>query len=91
MLDDVPEYSYWTFIYLNIDLQEAMESSAFRNKIKVKLVNLKVYKVTNIFMPPKITQKRIRMYVFSLETSGKHPCLFYLLLRGKYIHKKNSM
>ena len=53
-----------------------MESSAFRNKIKVKLVILKVYKLTNIFMPPKIAQKRKRMYIFSLETSGKYPFLF---------------
>jgi len=55
--------------------QEVMESSAFPNKIiKMKLMKLKVIRIS--FMPPKITQKRSKLYVFSLETSGKHPFLF---------------
>ena len=62
-----------------------MESSAFPNKIKMKL---KMYKLLNIFMPPKIMQKRSKLYVFSLETSVKHPLPFWLLPRGKCIDKK---
>ena len=62
-----------------------MESSAFPNKIKMKL---KMYKLLNIFMSPKIMQKRSKLYVFSLETSVKHPLPFWLLLRGKIINQK---
>ena len=43
----------------------------------------------NISMSPKIMQMHITLYVSSLETSGKHLFLFWMLLRGKYInHKK---
>ena len=34
-----------------------MESFAFPDEIKMKFIRLKIYKMGNIFMPPKITQK----------------------------------
>ena len=49
----------------------------------------KIYKLMNIFMSPKIMQKRSKLYVFALETSRKHTFLFSLLLTGKCINQKN--
>ena len=70
-------------------LQEAMESSAFPIIIRVKLMKQKMYQLMNISVFPKIIQMLIELYVSSLETSGKHPFLFWLVLRGKCInHKK---
>ena len=68
--------SYWFWEFLEqaklfkgplvfYTIQEAMESSAFPNRIKMKV---KMYKLLNIFISPKITQKRSKLYVFSLET-----------------------
>ena len=67
-----------------------MESPAFPHIIEIKLMILKMYKLMNIFMSPKIMQKRSKLYVFALETSRKHPFPFSLLLTGKCINKKNS-
>ena len=50
-----------------------MESLAFPNIIEMKL---KLYKLMNIFMSPKIMQMHIKLYVSPLETSGKHPFPF---------------
>ena len=57
-------------------LQEAMESPAFSHIIEIKLMKLKMYKLMNIFMSPKIMQKRSKLYVFALEKSGKRPFPF---------------
>ena len=51
-----------------------MESSAFPSKIK--MMKLKMYKLMNIIMSPKIMQKPSKLDVFPLETSGKHPLSF---------------
>ena len=48
-----------------------MESSAFPGKIKINFMQLKIYKLMNIFMFPKIMQKCCKQYYFlSLETLG---------------------
>ena len=60
----------------NIGIQKAMESSAFPNIIMVKLMKLKMYTLMNISMSPKIMQMHIKLYIFSLETSGKYPFPF---------------
>ena len=43
-----------------------MESSAFPNTVRVKLMKLKMYKLADIFMSPKIMQMHSKLYVFSL-------------------------
>ena len=53
-----------------------MESPAFPHIIEIKLRKLKMYNLMNIFMSPKIMHKRSKIYVFALETSGKHPFSF---------------
>ena len=66
-----------------------MESPAFPHIIEIKLMNLKMYKLINIFMSPKIMQKGSKLYVFALETSRKHLFPFSLLPTGKCINQKN--
>ena len=53
------------------------------------IIDIKLMKLVNIFMSPKIMQKRIKLYVFALETSGKRSFPFSLLLSGKCINQKN--
>ena len=65
-------------------VQEAMAS--FAHKIKKKLNILMDIFLTSAM----ITQNHSKMLVFSLKTSGKHPFLFCLLLRGKCIDQKSS-
>ena len=60
-----------------------MKSSAFPDKID-EIEHVWV----DVFISPKIMQKRSKLYVISLETLGKHPFPFWLLLRGKCIDKK---
>ena len=45
--------------------QEAMESSAFPDKIKMKWMKSKMYRIINIFMSNKITQKRSKQCLFN--------------------------
>ena len=52
------------------------------------IFEIKFMKLVNIFMSPKIIQKRSKQIIFSLETLGKHPFPFWLLLRGKCINRK---
>ena len=66
-----------------------MESPAFPHIIEIKWMNLKMYKLINIFMSPKIMQKGSKLYVFALETSRKHLFPFSLLLTRKCINQKN--
>ena len=68
-------------------LQEAMESSVFRNIIRVQFVKLKCIN-NDISMSPKIMQTHIKLYVFSLETSGKHP--FCFATQRECVNKKSS-
>ena len=82
----IPWALVWFPVYIS---QEAMESSAFPNIITMKLMKMNMYKLMNISMSPKIMQKRSKLYVFALETSGKRPFPFWLLLRGKCINQKN--
>ena len=42
-----------------------MESFAFPDEIKMKFIRLKIYKMGNIFMPPKITQKHSKPCLFT--------------------------
>ena len=55
-----------------------MESPAFPHIVEIKLMNLKLYKLMNIFMSPKIMQKRSKLYVFAVETSRKVPLPFFI-------------
>ena len=65
-------------------IQEAMESSAFSNKIiKMKLMKLKVDEYH--FCHLKLRKNAASC---TCETSGKHPFLFWLLFRGKFINQK---
>ena len=72
-------------------VQEAMESPAFPHIIELKLMNLKMYILINIFLSPKIMLKSSKLYVFALETSRKHLFPFSLLLTVKCINKQGKL
>ena len=62
-----------------------MESSAFPERIKMKLMKLKFKKLMNVFISPKIMQKCSKQYFFSLETLGI--CPFLLIATQREMHQ----